>query len=253
MSNITTLNGETFASYDVTILNIKGLHDMPAQKKEPNQFPDRDFSDVSTRQIDCQFQSRMINFECLICGTDWTDAKTKIDAFYSFLFYDGLRMLVCPDRSTRGYMVRVSKTTLFEPFVYFDEDNKCVVKFKIVFEEPQPFNVQFSYFFPLGGHDVHLYFLIRDASVQPSIISTDQKYITVHCFNTSTEVNLQETFFEFEDILGRVGAGFIFPIVITGEIDRITTLEISLDENIDIITTGEKFLRNGTIDILIPN
>jgi hypothetical protein len=152
------------------------------------------------------------------------------------------------DYSNRGYVVRLKKTTIFQPKRYF-EDGKSVAAFKIVFEEPQPFNVQFS-IVRLGDTTVvtNTAITISNLFKTLSLGSDEQKYITVYFMNGATVVNLEQEDYEDEG-LWTFNPYDPHPLVIIGEVDSMTDIVINIDPDLTVIgeDTADRFLRNGLI------
>lgn len=231
---------------NLIISDIDGLWNFPSLKNEGTEWGDEDYTEALSRNLDFQYESRIITLSCFVYGADWTELKSRINTIISYLKYDGLRMLVLSDHSNRGYMVRVSKSTIFDPTKYFAA-GKCVAEFKIIFEEPQPFNVQFSYIFEADQGTIN--FSISKTSKTHSTASDKQQFITVNWLSLSTDKNLEQ-----EDYIASgmfpFSQGIPYPVVVTGEIDALESISITAATEPVGLGTADYFLRNGSITFI---
>jgi hypothetical protein len=235
---------------DIKVLSADGLYDWPKIKEEGTDWIGDDFKEASTRVVDYQYRSRIIKLECLVAKDSWSDLQTWISEFSWFLPVDPLLLLVIPDYSKRGYMVRLKNTTIFEPRIS-DVNNRTIATFTLIFEEPQPMNIQFSFYSDINvSSPPGATLSIANLSKSASLDSTKQKFITVDTMSMCEEVNLEQ-----EDCSLPLNyflhAGVPFPVIITGEIDNIEDVNIDVGgvggENIINLESANLFLRNGSI------
>jgi hypothetical protein len=243
--------GDTYLNLlGLKIKQISGLFDFTKLKNEGIEWNDRDFNEALLRNIYYQYESRQITLDCFVAADNWTALQSRLNSISSALKFDGLRMLKVSGYSNRGYMVRLKKTTVFQPKRYF-QARKSVAAFKIVFEEPQPFNVQFSIInLTTSVVKTNTAITISNADKSLSFGSDEQKYITVNFMGVSEEVNLEQENYEF-NTLTTFGPGIYEPLVITGEIDNMTNIGITIDSSLTLIgtDTADFFLRNGSITV----
>jgi hypothetical protein len=223
-----------------------GLFDFPKLKNEGTEWNDRDYNEALGRDIYYQYESRQITLDCFVASDNWASLQNSLNNIAVALKYDGLQLLKLTNYSNRGYVVRLKKTTIFQPKRYF-EAGKSVASFKIVFEEPQPFNAQFSIVrLNDGATATNAAITISDTLKSFSFGSDDQKYITVYFMGNSTVVNLEQE--DYVDDGLKVFAPYVpEPVVILGEIDSMTEVRVTVDPELTLIGTDtiNYFLRNG--------
>jgi len=230
------------------VSKVSGLYDFPGIKNEGTDWTDEDYTEVLNRLIDFQYESRKITLECYCYAASWADLDAMMLDLIGWLDYDGLKMLIMTEYSNRGYMVRLNKSTIFNPYRYF-EAGQSVAKFTIVFEEPQPFNVQFSFFYPDDKFEQLIEVNVSKTSKSLSLGSTEQQFATVHFMEDSTEVNLEQEDFDYSELYPVVEL-LPYPLIITGDVDAVEDITIGATVAPIGVAVAELFLRNGTITIL---
>lgn len=244
---MTYLGTYSFENRYVTVSKVSGLWDFPSLKKQGTDWLDSDYIDVLTRNEDFQYESRTITLDCFIVGENWDNLQSRIDLFAAILMYDGLRMLHLPNISNRGYMVRLDKSTLFEPITYFS-NGQNIASFKLQFEEPQPFNIQFAMAYQYSKFEREINIQISKTSREQSLNSDGQQFITVDFLDNHQEANLEQSDYILNT--GYPVSTMNYPFVITGEIDSIEDIEISTDVEPIGLATANLFMRNGQITFI---
>jgi len=230
------------------ISDVKGLFDFPELKNHGIDWKDRDYIQPNSRLQDYQYGSRKITLDCFMVKNTWDELQLEIEGMIVFFSTSGLKMMVLPSFSNRGYMVKLEKSTLFKPNKLF-RNGKCVAEFKLQFEEPQPFNVQFSFVYPTTGQ-VSLDFTIERRFKSLSSGSTDQQFVTINFKGTTTEINLEQADYHFSNVISVV-AGVPYPLVITGEIDSMDLIDLTSAGVVPVgIDTANLFIRNGEIRVV---
>jgi hypothetical protein len=244
------LRNTDLESLGLHVSKVSGLWDFPPLKQTGTDWSDADYTEVSTRLIDYQYEARTITLDCFVYGNTWGDVNTKLSNLRAELtdaLGYGLRMLLMPAYTLRGHLVQLAKTTVFEPYRYF-ENRQCVAKFKIVFIEPQPFNVQWTYLFETSGQQA-LSIVVRKAGTSQSYFASSQRFVTVHLPGSSQSINLEAGVFEWANTIS-VTAGEPLPIVITGNIDSIQTIEITSNIEPIGLDAAQYFVRDGSITFI---
>ena len=233
--------------YGLQVKNVDGIYDWPKLKNAGTDWPDSDYIDILNRFQDFQYESRLITVDCVLIGVSWSDLGSKLTRIRTLLVSGvGLKMLVLPGWSVRGFMVRLNKSTLMRPRTYF-QDGKTAASFSLVFEEPQPFNFQFSFLYETAGlNDIS--FTISKLSSTHSYKSDEQKFITVNYGYVSDAWNLEEGAYELVGSMN-LGANIPYPIIITGNIDSIEDLSISANGVVGL-DVADFFLRNGSVSLI---
>lgn len=238
------LGNTSLDNYFITVSGVSGLWDFPKLKNQGIDWLDSDYTDVLNRLQDFQYESRMITLDCFIHGNSWDQLNSRIDAITPFLIYDGLRMLQLTDHSKRGYMVRLVKSTIFEPITYFS-NGQSIASFKLQFEEPQPFNVQFAMAYTYSKFEREISISIKKLSKSLNLSSDKQQFITVDFLDTHTEVNLEQADYVLNTAYPVQTMSY--PFIITGEVDAMEDITISTDIEPIGLDTANLFLRNGQI------
>ena len=144
-------------------------------------------------------------------------------------------------------MCRLSNSTVINPNFY-QSGNKKFAEFKLVFEEPQPFNAQFS-MKVINNDELSLSLNISKSLKSASIGSTNQKYITVDFIYFKESINLeQESYSRMIDY--NLEEGRVYPLIITGEIDAIDDFHIDISySGVELygLDTLTYYLRNASI------
>jgi hypothetical protein len=238
-----SLNGVDFSQYGLFVKRdgYSGLFDLPALKKQGVDWTDQNYTEAPSRLIDMQYGNRLITLDCFITASSWTNLQQKLTGLRSVLTHSDLKLLQCPGVSNRGYVVFLQKTTIAKPFTYF-RGNETVAEFKMVFEEPQPFNFQVRWDAREADKEVSI--AIKKSPRIHTGESHKQSYINVWFNGTVTDHNIEKEDYVFA---GTVSAKN-YPMVITGNIDDITLVQ--LNEDASGLIEAQNFLRNGTIEVI---
>lgn len=235
--------------HGLRIKGVSGLFDWPQTKNQGNDWLDQHYTEALNRLQDFQYESRKITLKCYVLGTSWANLQTRLNTIAGNLVADGLKMLVVGDYSYRGYMVRLIKNTIFTPARYYHAGN-CVATFDLVFEEPQPFSIQFTLFYPEAGKpalETPIQIAIAKTSKTTSGLSDKQQFIVIDFLGERTAVNLEQEDYEL-NTLYPISAMVPYPFVITGEVDSVENISVSiLEEDVVVygLDTADYFLRNG--------
>lgn len=227
------------------IKSVQGLYDFPSIKNDGNNWVDEDYTEALNRLKDFQYNSKKITLDCFVSGADWSALNTSILAIKAELVSDSLRMLTMSDYSNLAYMVRLAKTTIFKPHMYF-KNGRSMASFKIVFEEPQAFCIKFYWDFSEvdAGTSVALSFSVKKTTKSLSLGSLNQKYVTVYFDGLGHSINLEQEDYTFN----KSGIDHILmPCVITGEIDSIEDILVTGSYPAQGVVAADYFLRNGSI------
>jgi len=243
------LGGTRLDLNGLRIKQVKGLHDFPQLKTDGAVWSDVHYTQPLNRLIDFQYKSRKITLDCFVVASNWSAMQTRLNNIATALVYDDLRMLVLSDYSYRGYMVRLKKSTLMKPARYY-QSGKSVAEFKLVFEEPQPFNVQWTFIYPPSKLESLIDFRIIKMTKSLSYGSDEQQYIRV-CFNNEiTDINLEQEDYVKQTIMPVTG-GIPYPVVVLGELDMVQDISIQVNEptgsEVTGLDTAAYYLRNGLI------
>lgn len=241
------IGGVDLKVYGLSIVDAEGLWDWPKMKVPGTDWKDQNYIEPSDRLIDCQYEARNISFDCIVTGTSWTNLKNNIHEIDSALHFDGYKMLVCEKYSLRGYIVRLKKMIPVKSNLF--SSGLSVAQFKLVFEEPQPFNIQFT--IDQRNTDEEHFPIVHTFSIENSVTgltaSNKQLFVKIWTLNAGEEVNLNDDAYEGEVTV--TSAMRVAPVVITGEIDMLDAVTFSSSENI-IANWTSKFVRNGYFTML---
>ena len=229
---------------DIFVLSVTGLYNFPKLKETGRDWSNENYIQPSSRAIDFQYGTRTIKLECIMSNETFSGLQSRIAFFINDLKQNDLKMLVVPDYSKRGYMVRLKNTTIFKPY-YSTNDSKALAKFSVVFEEPQPLNVQFSFFSENGCIGTCSYG-IAYALKSLSFNSLEQRYITICTDAGNIDINLEEENY-FTSLSLTLKAGECYPVVVLGCIDRIDNIEASSNSSGIVVVGNDSkslFIRN---------
>lgn len=236
-------------THGLRIKSVSGLFDWPSLKNDGNDWLDEHYLEALNRFQDFQYEPRKITLKCYVIGTSWANLQSRLNTIASNLIADGLKMLVVSDYSYRGYMVRLIKNTILAPARYYQSGN-CVATFDLVFEEPQPFNIQFTLFYPEAGKpaiETPIQITIAKTSKTTSNQSDKQQFIAVDFLGERTAVNLEQANYVL-NTLYPISAMTPYPFIMTGEIDSIENITVNILED-DVVVygldTADYFIRNG--------
>ena len=219
-----------------------GLFNFPPPKQKGNDWPDEDYLEALTRNVDWHFGPRTITLDCFVTGDTWADINGALNNISTAIKYDGLKMLFMEHYSYRGYMVRLAQTTIYKPHFYM-VDGINAASFRLVFEEPQPFNFQLVFYEgQISGGSLQLDLVIAKLSKDLSLNSDSQQFVTVHTPAASIDVNLEQD--DYDETLTLTEAEWL-QVVITGDIDAIEDITVSAP--VEPREIADYFLRNGTV------
>lgn len=240
-----SLNGVDLGQYGLHVKpnGYRGLLDFPTLKNTGNNWIDQDYTEAPQRLIEMQFEPRVITIDCFVVGSRWSDLTSKLTGIKKLLTFNGLKILRCSDVSERSYVVFLQKSTILNPYKYF-KNTKMVAEFKLVFEEPQPFNVQFWWDATSVSKLVSI--IINKSPKANSGESHRQSYINIWRTGGVVTHSLEKSDYELSLILSS-GYG-VYPLVITGAIDDIAT--ITVNSQAQGVVCSESYLRNGIVTVV---
>ena len=85
-----------FVDYGVYVAKSSGVLDLPRLINEGTDWIDQNGKSYWNAPEDLKYSEREILLNCWIHGTNFTDFKAKVAAFYSDLIYPGYRTLTTP-------------------------------------------------------------------------------------------------------------------------------------------------------------
>lgn len=225
-------------SPNIYILNQTGLYDFPKVKNNGTDWNNQPFLKFPTVNRQWQFENKKIRLSCMIMGESFAACQSEyLTTIKSKLQVNGLLMMTVPFYSNRAFLVELTDNS----FVGTNYANgNCVFRFDLIFNEPQPFNIQFSY--TVGATPIALDLSIGRSSPILQLASEKQRYCNVWFQGSQTEIHIEAGNYLFSDNLAE---NTKHHCIITGDIDSVSYISSSVTP--DNTTIANYYFRNGTI------
>lgn len=235
---------ETAVPY-LVVASVQGLHDFTALKTLGQNWPGYDYTEALSTKLYYQYEPRTFSVECFTKAANWAELQSRLNDISHRFKYDNNQLLTFPGISARGYVARLVKPLQFLPVRIFGSGTS-VARYRLTFEEPHPFNVQFAMKFDEPALLEEFTVLISRGAYTAQKFSFRNKMIQVNFRNFWNQYNIEDENLELTFSFSPV-AGQIYPFVISGDVDQVTGITISATQQPLFKTSADAFLRSGAI------